>query len=251
MTLIQGTRGRVYDSVTKQRVTYPVPHTEDRQPEEIRRKRIAEQSPAPPAGIPTPGAPFAEQRIQALINRHGRYWVEKTDEGKRAVHEILAQDAERKAKADADKSAADFQTSIKDLTDFAQRDYESVMNDPHATVADTEAAAERLTIAQQGDRETYKQLHGQYRDKVLQRVAERAAAVESERTTLAQKRDAILAEQLDPVDVPEVKPWSPPEPRVVSDPDEIAEIEQQLAETRQKLQEWRDKKPYVTVYGRL
>jgi hypothetical protein len=212
MTLIQGTNGRVYDSQTKQRVLTPVQHVEDRTPEEIRAKRIAEESPPAPFGIPEPGAPFAEQRIAALIKRHGRYWVEKTDEGKRSVHEILAQDAERKAKADAEKAQVDFAASIKELTDFAQHDYESVLNDPHATVADTEAVAERLAIARQGDRETYKQLHAEYREKVLQRVAERAAAVEAERQTLAQKRDAILAEQLDPVEVPEVKKPEPTNP---------------------------------------
>jgi hypothetical protein len=252
MPLIQGMNGRVYDSVTRQRVLYPVSHVEDRSPEEIRAKRIAEQSRPQPSGVPEPGTPFAEQRIAALIDRHGRYWVEKTDEGKRAVHQILTQDAERKAKADADKAQADFQASIKELTDFAQRDYESVMNDETATVADTEDAAARLAVAKQGDREHYKQLHAQYRDRVLQRVAERAAAVEGERATLAQKRDSILAEQLDapPANVPEVK-IPEPGPRVVRDPDEIAHINQQLADSRKMHEEWRANQQTEAVYGRL
>ena len=72
-----------------------------------------------------------------------------------------------------------------------------------------------------GDRESFKTLHAAWRERVLQRVAERAAVVESERQTLAQTRDAILAEQFDapPIEVPEIRT---PEPAPILDTTKVA-----------------------------
>jgi len=210
MTLIQGRSGRVYDSVTGQRVNHPVQHVEDRTPDEVRKAQMNRYHREQPSGKVDPDFNPIRAQIAEHVKHKGPVWADDQD-GRDWIVKQTALADEWDAKRAAQREREQFQASIKDLTEFAQRDYESVMNDPHATVADTEAAAERLAIAQQGNRETYKQLHAVYRDRVLQRVAERAAAVESERTALAQKRDAILAEQLDapPVEVPQVRKAEP------------------------------------------
>jgi len=222
MTLIQGRNGRVYDSATKQRVLTPVAHTEDRSPEEIRQSQMKRFHRDPPAA-PDPTINPIRRTIQEHVRHKGAVWA-KSVAGREWLTEMESRADEWDQQLAAKQSAAEFQSSIRDLTDFAQRDYEAVMNDPLATVADTENAAARLEIAKQGDRETYKQLHGEYRDKVLQRIAERAATVESERQTLAHQRDAILAEHLDAPseDVPEVLEVKKPEPSPTIDRSVVA-----------------------------
>lgn len=211
MTLIQGRNGRTYDTATKQRVLTPVAHTEDRSREEIRRAEMKRYHRDPPAA-PDPTINPIRRTIQEHAKLKGAVWA-KSQTGREWLTEMEARADEWDQQLAEKQAASDFRDSIRDLTEFAQRDYESVLNDPHATVADTEDAAARLEIAKQGDRDTYKQLHGQYRDKVLQRIAERAATVENERSRLADTRDAILAESLEApsMEVPQI---SEPQPAI-------------------------------------
>jgi len=181
-----------------------VEHVEDRSPEDIRRQRIRDNYRPQPTGRGEPVDKFQET-IAAEKARHGAFW-DTTDYGKRVIAELERKSIEWQAEQQAAKDKAAFQSSIVDLIGHAERSLQAVSADKDATVADCEAAEQRLQLAKQGERDQYAALDKQYRDKVTQRIAERAAGVESQRQTLAAERDAILAEALDkPEPVPEVK----------------------------------------------
>jgi hypothetical protein len=194
----------MYDSATGKRVEETVEHPETRSKEEIRQARQANQ-PRQPSGRPAEPVNQFERTIEVELARHSHVWA-TGDEGKRVIGDLRRASKQWQAEQDAKKKHAAFQASIADLVSFAERDYQSVLGNSENTVEECEQAGARLAAAKSGDRETYKHMHAEWRNKVLQRVAERAASVESERQTLATTRDAILAEQLDapPADVPPV-----------------------------------------------
>jgi hypothetical protein len=216
----QGRNGRVYKDGKR---VDTVHHEETRTKEEIRLARAANQ-PHQSSGIPdSPVNPFAGA-FARKVARLGHNW-EQSPAGREERAKLKKLSKEWEANQQAVKDRADFNASIADLVSFGERDYQSVLADPQNTVEDTEDAAARLAAAKRGDRETFKTMHAEWREKVLQRVAERAAAVESDRQTLAQTRDAILAEQLDapPAEVPQVAQVATPlDPAPIIDRSRVA-----------------------------
>lgn len=182
-----------------------VEHVEDRSPDEIRRQRFHDGYQGQPPRSTEPVNPF-EDAFARKVERLGHGW-EQSPAGREEHAKLKKRSKEWEAEQQAKADAAAFQSSIVDLVGHAERSLQAVRADASATVADVEAAEKRLQIAKQGNRDEYAVLDRQYRDKVTTRIAERAAAVESQRQSLASERDRILAEALDqpePVPVPQV-----------------------------------------------
>jgi hypothetical protein len=179
------------------------PHVEDRTPEQIRQRRMAENHRPQPTGKESVNQ--FKGRFETREARLGKLWG-KSPEGQEYKLEMEAESDKWEQDQQAKRDSASFNESIAGLISHAERSHSAVLADKDATVADTEDSALRLSIAKQGDRARYVSLDSQYRDKVAQRLAEQAASVEVTRAGLAQQRDQILASGLDkPEEIPEVK----------------------------------------------
>jgi hypothetical protein len=207
MGTIVGHNGRVYKD--GKRVEQLVPHEETRSRDQLIAARAANQ-PKQPTGIPDSPVNPHEGAFARKVERLGHGW-EQSPAGREARTKLKKLSKEWEQQQQAKKDRVAFANSIQDLTAFAERDYQSVMASEEATVLDTENAAARLAAAKRGDRETYKAMHAEWRDIILQRVAERAATVENDRQTLAETRDAILRAQLDApaAEVPQIRTADP------------------------------------------
>lgn len=191
---------------------HPVEHREDRDPATLRQLRTQQQSPLQRSGLPSESYDPGDQLWRAELGRHNPLWQDTpaARRMKKRCKEISAQHAAKK-QAEADR--AEHEAAVADLVSWAEKNREWVHGDGDATVEDTERADQILDLCRQGRRDEAVTLDREYREKVLQRTAEKMGAIESQRQSLASEIEKIKTNAVEALgaikEVPEVAAPSP------------------------------------------
>jgi hypothetical protein len=236
MTTIHGRHGRTY--IDGKRVQQPVEHAETRTPSQVRLARMVPVPPGPSGKLPPGENPWLHT-IKAEQARHPYTW-QFSDAGKRKLGELQRQADEWQQQYQAKCEQAKFAASVEPMVQHSLKTLAQAESDSEVTRAELDQLRANVDAIRNGtmSAEQYKTADQVWRDSRRAKIEERAHKNDDQIRTLTGERDALLSEawksESEAEPVPEAKAIEQPDQRV-TDPAEIARLNQALTDTRQRI----------------